>query len=127
MNLKRWYISRPDARPLHLEYFGAHLVNPDIAGIDSQPIPRGLVAEMSDNADTNVIGPLPGWHAVSINRIVGYKHIGFDEPYYTYFQRFRPVAMAGYSIYIYYLEPSDVNRIRRELGLLTLNERESND
>lgn len=41
---------------------------------------------------------------------------------YTYFQQFEPAAMAGYSIYIYYLTLEDANRLRRELGRPELTE-----
>jgi hypothetical protein len=36
---------------------------------------------------------------------------------YAYLLGFRPVARAGYSIYIYHLSPEDANRARRELCL----------
>lgn len=35
----------------------------------------------------------------------------------TYFQCFQPVAMAGYSIYIYHITIDEANRVRKELGL----------
>ena len=41
----------------------------------------------------------------------------------TYFQRFQPVAMAGYSIYIYHITLDEANQARRELGLPELDER----
>ena len=40
--------------------------------------------------------------------------IGDDH---TYFQRFRPVATAGYSIFIYHIDRDECNRVRAELGL----------
>ncbi|MCI0464283.1 MAG: hypothetical protein L0Z62_45695 [Gemmataceae bacterium] len=40
---------------------------------------------------------------------------------YTYFLRFRPVARAGYSIYVYHLSREDANHARRELGLPALS------
>ena len=40
-----------------------------------------------------------------------------DEPCYAHFQHCNPVAMAGYSIYIYHITLDEANRVRRELGL----------
>ena len=75
------------------------------------------------------IGPRPGWYAVSVNFLRGYPAGAWDggdgmqflsQPYYAYFLRFQPVAMAGYSIYIYHLSWEDANRVRSELGLPNL-------
>lgn len=55
--------------------------------------------------------PLPGWYAVSVDRI-RHRVDGFE-----YFLRFKPVAMAGYSIYVYHVTTDDANRVRQELGL----------
>jgi len=55
--------------------------------------------------------PRPGWHALSVNKIRSRTRR------YEYFLRFQPVAMAGYSIYIYHVTRDEANRVRRELGL----------
>jgi hypothetical protein len=47
----------------------------------------------------------------------GWQRPTDDDHDFTYFQRFQPMAMAGYSIYIYNLKLDEVNRVRRELGL----------
>ncbi len=39
---------------------------------------------------------------------------------YRYFLNFEPVAMAGYSIYIYHITLDEANQVRRELGLKEL-------
>ncbi len=71
-------------------------------------------------------GPSVGWYAVSVMFLRGYRGILFDglgnhqllnEPYYIYFQHFQPVALAGYSIYIYHLDLVDCDRVRAKLGL----------
>ena len=36
---------------------------------------------------------------------------------FSYFEHFAPVAMAGYSIYIYDITLVEANRVRRKLGL----------
>ena len=48
---------------------------------------------------------------MSINQIHGYKET-VRLPL-----RSEPVAMAGYSIYIYHITPEEANRVRRELGM----------
>ncbi len=50
-----------------------------------------------------VVGPQPGWYAVSVNQL----HSRTQE--YRYFQRFDRVASVGYSVYIYHLQPSDIH------------------
>ena len=65
-------------------------------------------------------GPLPGWYALSVNEIFA------QSKQYGHFQRFKPVAMAGYSIYIYHITPDEANRVRREIGLAELPEIDSN-
>ena len=37
--------------------------------------------------------------------------------HYRYFLHFEPIAMAGYSIYIYHITIDEANRVRRDLGL----------
>ncbi len=41
---------------------------------------------------------------------------------YTYFQHFRPVAKAGYSIFIYHISPEEADEVRGRLGLPLLGE-----
>ncbi|HEX7376109.1 MAG TPA: hypothetical protein VF278_03305, partial [Pirellulales bacterium] len=133
--LKEWLDEHPEARTLGLAYFG-HF-DPRAADIAFVVPPRGAAppkgetgkrptAQPKSNADE---GPLPGWYAVSVVMLHGYTYgipdgnggkFYSDRPYFTYFQRFEPVARAGYSIYIYHLLPADVDRVRRELGLPSL-------
>lgn len=110
--LKRWLDDHPEARPLSLAYFG--LVDPRVAGIEFTLPPKASS------------GPLPGWYAVSVTILRGYRYSlpdgrGREEypdgPHYTYFLRLKPVAMAGYSIYIYHISPEEADRVRSEMGL----------
>lgn len=96
--LKRFLNRHPEAAPIHLAYFG--FANPELPEIDEVDVPRLLESEIGPG------GPdlEPGWYAISVNHLYGYKHYESDEPVYTYFQRFTPVAKAGYSIYIYKIE-----------------------
>jgi hypothetical protein len=75
-------------------------------------------------------GPAPGWFAVDVSFVRGMNRRVLDgqgrwtppEPNcdFSYFRRFRPVARAGYSIYIYHVTRDEANRARRELGLAEL-------
>lgn len=121
--MKRWLDGHPEARPLGLAYFG--YFDPRVAGIDFSLPPKGPTsATPPDTAEP--LGPRPGWYAVSVTMLRDCQYslrdgsgnsLFVDGSYYTYFQHFQPVAMAGYSIYIYHITLEDANRFRREWGL----------
>jgi hypothetical protein len=121
--LKGWLDEHPGARPLRLAYFGC--MDPRAAGIDfSLPPPGPPGARHGTPAEA--LGPQPGWHAVSVTLLRGYPfrlHDGHggtifvDPSCYTYFQRFRPVATAGYSIYVYHIDRPEADRARGQLDL----------
>ncbi len=113
--LKRWYDNHPAARPLHVAFFGA--IDPQIAGIDFYPVPRGAMQGRVKEPDGLADGPRPGWHVISVNHLAGYQHDYHELPYYTYFSAFRPTARVGYSMYVYFLTLPEVNAERRRLGL----------
>jgi len=83
-----------------LAYFGNE--DPATVGIDFE-LPRG---------------PEPGWNAVSVNYVMGlpFSHIRdgrgnrvrLERPLFIGYQRFEPVARAGYSIDLYYLTAEDI-------------------
>ena len=126
--LKNWVEKHPEARPLYFAYYGSF--EPRSAGIEYQSPPvRGDGLGRSDNHAR--YGPSPGWHAVSVSLLRGlpslmpdgqgqWRSIGQGE--LCYYLKFRPVAMAGYSIYIYHISHDDAVRVRRELGLLPLKD-----
>ncbi len=123
--LRDWLKDHPEARPLGLAYFG--FIDPRAAGIEFTLPPRGPVAPadlMPPRCEQ--FGPRPGWFAVSVSLLRGMHYpvadgAGRDEyvdgPWYGYFLRSRPVARAGYSIWIYHLDEVECDRIRAELGL----------
>lgn len=131
--LKQWYDEHPEARPLHLAYY--NLFDPRLAGIEFNVPPVGSVSPDSHaaaTADRNLppgeLGPLPGWYAIDANHLQGAKYrtangkggwarVSWDGYDLTYFQRFKPIATAGYSIYIYHVTPEEANQARKELGL----------
>jgi dolichyl-phosphate-mannose-protein mannosyltransferase len=115
-HLKRWLDAHPEAKPLHLNYYGyldAEHFDIDHVG----PPPVGLTEKMRARGftdDARELGPQPGWHAISIHRIHD------QSGKYLYFLNFEPVAMAGYSIYIYDIGRDEANRVRKEIGLTPL-------
>lgn len=111
--LKRWLDKHAEARPLGLAFYGSF--DPTVAGIKYQLPPKA---------------PVPGWFAVSVHLLRGnpssapdgeggWRVVELGE--FSYFLHFEPVAMAGYSIYIYHVSSDDANRVREKLGLPVLN------
>ena len=126
--LKHWLDEHPESRPLGLAYFG--YIDPRVAGIEFVLPPSGPT-EATDLSlvEEGSLGPRPGWFAVSATLLRGYSYSvangkGGSETAergtYTYFLHFRPVATAGYSIFIYHLDREDCNRVRAELELRPL-------
>jgi hypothetical protein len=115
LQLKRYASCHARTDRLAVAYFG--VLEPAIVGLSSARVPCGPNVESPDNRPAGAIGPLPGWYAVSVNLIYGYRETGAPDSCYVYFRQMKPVAMAGYSIYIYRVTTPDANRIRRVLGL----------
>jgi hypothetical protein len=97
--LKKWIDAHPEAQPMNVAYLG--LFPPKLAGIDYPPCPRGLSA-----SDSETLAPElpPGWYAISIGYVQGNPYGG--EHHLEYFQKLRPAAHAGYSIYLYQIPPA---------------------
>lgn len=112
--LKSWIDSHPESRPLSVAYFGR--LKPSVAGIDAHLPPAGNRSFLiMQNPHPECIGPQPGWFAISVEaRQRGWFYHQGD---YRYFQQFKPLGFAGYSIYIYHLSIDDANSARRALGL----------
>jgi hypothetical protein len=69
-----------------------------------------------------MLGPQPGWYAVSVNHLYGYGYadvpdLEWPDSGFRYFRRFTPVAKAGYSIYIFHLTPEETDNVRKQMGL----------
>lgn len=117
--LKRWYDNHPASRPFHIAYFGGVSVNPEVAGIIGSPVPGYVPSEHGRVEARDWIQP--GWFAISINHLQGYRHYQSDVPRFTYFQRLQPVARTGYSIVLYHLTIDEANTFRAGLGLNRLS------
>lgn len=125
VRLKRWADDHPDARPLKVAYFN-HL-DPRVIDLDFTPPPLGVVGgPPADHAGALAAGPQPGYYAVSVCLVRGsqaalpdgrggYRYV---PPHgLSYFHRFRPIAKAGYSIFIYRIPLAEANAVRAEYGL----------
>lgn len=104
LELKRWLTHHPEVQPLQLAYFG--YFDPRHAGIQYSAPAVGRTKDGSAWLEQ-------GWYAISINFVKGF-------PYFIYtgdgskrmlkqdelilFQKYKPFATAGYSIYIYHVE-----------------------
>jgi hypothetical protein len=93
--LKKWHDKHPKTTPFFLK--STSYFDPAVAKIEYQII--------------NSTYPQPGWYALSVNSIYS------REKQYRYFLNFEPVAMTGYSMYIYHITLEGANRVRREMGL----------
>jgi Dolichyl-phosphate-mannose-protein mannosyltransferase len=134
--LDDWVNEHPEASPLHVATFGS--VDPRLAGIDFTLPPIGPdSSRFMMHLKEESLGPRPGWYAIDVNHLHSTDDEVVDEHgtlqltageslNYHYFLRFQPVAMAGYSIYIYHITQDEANRVRRELGLAELREEGSN-
>jgi len=91
--LEQWYRANPDVFDIKVAYSGVY-------PLEHTTIP---VSGMPPSND-----PQPGWYALSVNYL--YDRSG----QYRYFLNFKPVAMAGYSIYIYHLTQEDVERLSND-------------
>jgi hypothetical protein len=99
--LARWSKAHADARPLFISYFGR--VDPDTAGISAVNLWYRTKGSQEPYPASKDLGPFTsGWYAISVNHLRGYRHWrGHGNPDYGVFLSAAPVAMAGYSIYIY--------------------------
>jgi hypothetical protein len=126
--LKDWLDRHPKARPFHLAAYGVdtEYIHPRLAGIEFTEVPAGpSTRRYSTRIPKEDLGPRPGWYAVDVNYLLGASHPRPDlrgSCDYQYFLRFQPVALAGYSIYIYHITLDEANRVRRELGMAEVRE-----
>jgi hypothetical protein len=118
-HLKRWLTEHDITDPIGFSY-SVPIVDPMIVGIKWTAIPPGADAAVEHRwglADDK-IGPQPGLFAITAT------HIYERRKEYRYFLRFKPIATAGYSTYIYRITLADANRVRREYQLpLLANDR----
>ncbi|MDR1383128.1 MAG: hypothetical protein LBJ67_04665 [Planctomycetaceae bacterium] len=112
--LKKWQKEHPYSKPLFVRYFGT--VDPQWIGLEYKNF------EYKSLNGNKILDIKSGWYAISVNDLYEYKHWEYEIPLHHYFLSFDPVATAGYSIYIYYITPSEASRVRREMGLPEMEE-----
>jgi hypothetical protein len=122
--LKAWLDDHPEARPLHLAYYGP--TDPSLFGIDYRLPVAGPVDESERHEPEPAFrGPEPGWYAISVNFLCGQRFYVFGENHrrsiaplgaYSYFQKLKPADKVGYSVYLYHVTPTDVDELRRAYG-----------
>jgi hypothetical protein len=91
--LEKWYQWHPEAKDMKVAYWGSYPL--ELTQLPSKEHPP---------ADK----PQAGWYALSVNSIYD------KEKQYRYFLNFEPIAMAGYSIYIYHITPEEIDRLQQE-------------
>lgn len=124
LDLKRWLDAHPEASPIGMACY--NIFDPALLGIRYHLPPFGPEARGSGEPAA-AVGPLPGYYAISVNYLRGSR---FAAPNgrggmtnlpgpnaFAYFRRFRPIARAGYSIFIYHIDREGANTVRRDLGL----------
>lgn len=111
LSFQEWAEAHPDLRPLYLNYFG--IVDPKSIGIDCPKTPDLSQSDDLRASNRALYNSLPGWHAISINGLYGYKHNGNETDRFAFLRQETPVARCGYSILIFHLTPADVDRLRR--------------
>jgi hypothetical protein len=91
-------------------------------GIDFALPPVGCFSALSErNSSPGKSSPLPDWYAIDVNHLHGARLIAADghgdwtylvknDCDLSYFQRYQPIARAGYSIYIYHISFDDMTR-----------------
>jgi hypothetical protein len=130
--LKEWLKTHPEARPLGLAYFNFY-IDPGLAGVTFDLPPPGPDSLLDGTGtDPTAIGPRPGYYAISVNFLRGCEFPiadgrgGFRQVHpreFEYFRAFRPIACAGYSIYIYHITAEQADDARQRMGLPLLGRR----
>jgi hypothetical protein len=127
LRLKKWLDRHREASPLGVVISGN--VDPRAAGIDFYLPPVGPMSQHeSCSLPLAEVGPRPGWYAVEANFVYGmrrrvangrggWQSMPSVDCDYRYFQYFEPIAKAGYSIFIYHLEPAETNAVRQKLRM----------
>ena len=94
MQLKRFLQRHPDVQSIRLAFYGA--ADPKLAGFhfETFSIPESASDESRNDQE---------WYAVSVNHIYGYRRYDGVKQELDCFQKRKPDAMAGYSIYLYLL------------------------
>lgn len=119
LHLEEWLDRHRDVKLDGLAYYGSPAMLMVIPTIPPPPTVVPLDENAFYRSNDPQYGPTPGWYALSV------KYIYSRDREYRYFLHFEPVAMAGYSIYIYHITLDDANHVRRKLGLTEIQVEET--
>jgi hypothetical protein len=110
-----WAKRHPESRPLSLAYFNN--IDYRICGQEFGIVPEDPPddPEQRKNVD-DTFGPQPGYFALDL------RNLKRPTLKHRYFERFQPIAKAGYSIFIYHITLEQANEARREMGLLPVKD-----
>lgn len=116
LHVRTWQNRHPEARPLYL--INLYGINPDLLEIECE-LPPFLMPQEKDNRGPSLEAGqphlAPGWYAIDVNYLRGavqspYYHPNprpqFDSQNQKLLQGFlhkQPVALCGYSIYVYHI------------------------
>jgi hypothetical protein len=110
---QKWAIKHSEIKSIGIAYFNFidyRIVLKEEYG-KVPPDPPSALGQM--NPDQAVrYGPHPGWFAADIHNLMDPS----GRCHYL-MRHFKPVAKAGYSIWIFHITPEDADRVRREMGL----------
>jgi hypothetical protein len=107
LKLKQWLERHSEARPINLAYFA--YFDPRDLGIEYTMLGEMSSVEGAHSSNDRIP---PGWYAISVNFVRGLPFFGYsrngkaisvDQGALTPFQKVKPVALVGYSIYIYHI------------------------
>ena len=103
--LKKWCEEHSNSQPLTLAYFGPCAVR--TLGIEANDYVYCLKSNAPDQSTEHVP---PGWYAISVNLLRGYRWKFYTQEAFADFQKLEPEYLAGYSIYVYHV-PKPVQRV----------------
>ncbi len=104
--LGHWLKSNPEKKPQFLAY-SLPLVNPALAGVYGEPMPKNGDILNSDEGSDRIL--VPGRHIISVSRLRSES-----EPY-SWIELLKPDYQIGWSILIYDIDPNEVEMILKEL------------
>jgi len=115
--LRDWLDAHPEFQPVALAYYGHERPPGKGLKLPRPPVgpPPGRLPP--DPEEQRKLGPQPGRYAISVRILQG--DAGGD---FVYFQHFQPVATAGDSIWLFDIPLEDANRVRKQLGLIPLQQ-----
>ncbi len=112
LRLKRWMDEHPNAGPMKSKIYCSRY-SPSALEIHTDSAPPFVPGSPEIRDKDGKRGPQPGWYTVSL-RVLKETIKGNDSGY-QYFERFKPVDQAGYTILIYHISPAEAAEVTKSL------------